>query len=487
MLLTLVQKEISETVLDLRFTVTTLLFVVFIPLGMYVSCKDYERRLENYQWEHQTYRDQYAHKVDHAIEAQGFRPPSVLSVLAMGLDPFVPSKVITSRLRRFTVRCNTLTSNPMSLILGKADFLFNMTFVVSLAALILSFNAVSGERETGTLRLLIAGSVPRGQILLAKILGRTLALVIPWLLSVLLAMIVLEASPVVSLRSSEIWPALWVVLGGSLSFILGMVCLGVCISTFSQKSMVSMVLAFFAWMLFVVAIPRVSPLIAGILYPIEGQAVVDLTMRITEDDIDREFEREASQAYHQCIAEFEVSTEGSEPSLKQRYESRAKAKAKYAEEICPPLEKKYRLRTAESLHRIEQDYRNRQGIQTFIAKTLSRFSPVSCYTYVVTEIAGTGLTELRDFLAHAQRYQDEIKETIYDKAVVTRTGGGYYMQDIEGVDFAWSKAVLPDMVYHYPTLAEALHTVWPDILLLGLFNVLFFVLAFVGFNRYDVR
>jgi hypothetical protein len=43
------------------------------------------------------------------------------------------------------------------------------------------------------------------------------------------------------------------------------------------------------------------------------------------------------------------------------------------------------------------------------------------------------------------------------------------------------------MVYTRCSLAEVLGASWPDVLLLVLFNVLFYALAFAGLNRYDVR
>ncbi|MCF7975504.1 MAG: ABC transporter permease [Phycisphaerae bacterium] len=500
MLLTLIQKEITETVLDLRFAVTTLLFVVFIPLGMAVNCKDYERRLDDYHKEHQAFRDQHAEDVDMQIKAEGFRPPSVLSILASGLDPFLPSKIITSRWERWSTQGSVLTSNPLSVLLGKADFLFNMTFVVSLAALVFSFNAVSGERESGTLRLLIAHAIPRGQILLAKILGRMVALTIPWSLSVLLALIILAASPVVSLQSPEVWPALLIILGVSLLFILGMMCLGVCISTWTRQAMASIVLVFLVWMLFTVVIPKISPLVAKIIDPVEARSVVDITVRITEDDVHDEFMQEIGQQHKRffdgCGLRTNEVGEVVGIETEQDRENLKKAKTKYREEIFPPLERKYQLLTQEAVYGIEQDYRNRKNRQMLIAKILSRLSPVSCFTYVVSGITRTGLAEPDNFLKNAQRYQDVIKEAIYDNVAITigvrgdgpggkYIAGGWSAKYTEGWD--WKNAILPDMQYRYPTLTETLNKVWPDILLLGLFDVLFFVLAFVGFNRYDVR
>jgi ABC-type transport system involved in multi-copper enzyme maturation permease subunit len=477
----LIRKEIHETVLDLRFAVATLLFVALIPLGVYLNCKEYQRRLAGYESEHQAYRDRYSQKVDYSVEAEGFRPPSVLSILATGLDPSMPDKVITSRWRRFTTLGSSISGGAPALLLGRPDFLFNVTYVVSLAALIFSFGSVSGERQMGTLRLMISHPVPRGLILAAKVAGRTIALVIPLLLAVLISVAILAASRVVPLGSLQVWPALLVIMAVTLLFLLAVVCLGIWVSTVTRYAAVSMVLVFFAWMLFVVAVPQVSPLVAGILYPVESRAVVDQAQRIAEEDIDEEFKQEMDKLRSRCVAAFEVD---GYYSAMRAWENEQKADALYAREYLP-LEQRYRLRTEETLHRIEQDYRNRARAQSLIAVTLSRCSPVSCYTCVVSAIAGTGLAEPDNFIRNAQRYEDEVKETIYSRAIFIRRSGGWSCGPVAGFD--WDKAVLPDMVYHYPTLAEALQEGWVDVFLLGLFSVLFFVLAFLGFNRYDVR
>src|SRR3972149_2335270 len=166
----LIRKEIAETVFDLRFVVAALLFVVLIPLGMYVNCKDYERRLASFSTEHAAYRDKYAKGVSADTEAQGFRPPSVLSIFASGVDSVMPDRVVTSPSGLFRSVEDPSHEGPHSHLFGKADFLFNVAFVVSLAALIFTFSSVSGEKEAGTLRLMIAHSVPRGQVLLGKVL-----------------------------------------------------------------------------------------------------------------------------------------------------------------------------------------------------------------------------------------------------------------------------------------------------------------------------
>jgi len=504
---TLVGKEIAEMMLGLRFAIATLLCVVLIPLGMYVSRKDYEHRLASYQRELQTYRQRYGTPTEALsnMEVQGFRPPLILSIFASGLDPFISDKVFTSRSGLFRAAKKAGIDNPQSLLFGKADFLFNVMFIISLIALIFTFNSISGEREKGTLRLMIANSIPRNRILLSKIVGRYIVLLVPFMISVFIALLILETSPVVSIGSPEVWPALLVILVVTGLFIFGMVSLGVCISTFTLHSMGSIVLLFFVWAMFIIGVPRMSPMIAESIYPVESGSVFSFRKRMVRDDIEKQFEQvkketidpkrdaergpliEATRLKSIEIAERERA-EGKEPSIKaveelnKRFNERLREiEAKYEPQTQHLFEECQR-RIASELNRIEQDYRNRRNIQFSIAMNLARISPVSCYAYIVSGLSGTGIAEPDNFVRNARMFQDQIKQILYDKV--------YHRFDksiiVEGFDYS-NPPSIPDMNYRYSTLTEALQMHWPDILLLCLFNVMFCALALMRFNRYDVR
>ena len=392
---TLVGKEIAETMLGLRFAIATLLCVVLIPLGMYVSRKDYEHRLASYQGELQTYRQRFGTPptpLTGGEEAQGFRPPSVLSIFASGLDPFMPDKVFTSQSGLFRTVKESGIDNPQSLLFGKADFLFNVTFIISLAALIFTFNSISGEREKGTLRLMIAHSIPRSRILLSKIVGKYIVLLVPFMISVFIALLILDASPVVSIGSKEIWPALLVILMMTGLFIFGMVSLGVCISTFTSHSMGSIVLLFFVWAMFIIGVPRMSPMIAESICPVESGSVFSFRKRMVRDDIEKRFEqvkketidpkrrkeldsleemeikaskeleaRVRAQGHELSLADFKKDATFQEQSKKLR-KKRREIEASYEPDI-EHLFNECQRRIASELNRIEQDYRNRRNIR----------------------------------------------------------------------------------------------------------------------------
>jgi ABC-type transport system involved in multi-copper enzyme maturation permease subunit len=483
MLRILVNKEIADAILDLRFVITTLLCLVLIPLGMYVSRRDYERRLDAYQREHQQYRQRYGTGVEIYSEAQGLRPPSVLSIFSSGLDPFLPDKMTTARSGLWRTIKQPSTDNPHSLLFGKADLLFNVVFVLSLAALILTFNSISGERESGTLALMIAGAVPRSRILFSKVVGSYVALLIPFAISMLISLVVLDMSPDVSILSGEVWPAFLLIVVVTLVFLLGMVCLGLCLSALTRHPMNSIVLALFVWAVLILGVPKISPMLAGVLYPVESASVYDLTRRLAAEDIDREMIEERESLRQKCFTEYGAPKQDMRTSLPGT-EAGKQANAAFDERFAP-VEQRYNRRLADELRRIDQDYARRKQTQSSFAADLSMISPICSYTYIVCALCGTGTSASDDFTANARRYQDQVKQAIYDKVTVRRWRSmeSYHYAD----GFSPSKAVLPEMRYTYPTVAQAFQTGWPDVLLLLLSDVLFCALAFLGLSKYDVR
>ncbi len=483
----LIKKEIIETILDLRFIIVALLCVVLIPLGMYVSRKDYEQRLAGYQRAYQMYRQSNTKRLkpfDFSLVMEGYRPPSPLSVFACGIEPFMPDKVLTSRSGFFHTAKESSIDNPQSLLFGKVDLLFNVGFVMSLAALIFTFSSISGEREAGTLRLMIANSIPRSQVLLGKVMGKYATLMIPFVVSILIALIVLSVSPVVSIVSPQLCLSFLVILIVTFLYILAMINLGVLISTLTHKSITSNVVALLFWVVFIIAVPKISPLMAEIVYPIQSRNVVDMRKRILKEGIIEELEQRKLQLSDAAMSKFGLS--GAEHTVFdfQKDPQGIKAKAWYDSEVTA-LGDEYEKRIANELRKIEQDYRNKTNVQTSITMGLSRISPASCYTYLISELSGTGVMERDNFMDNALRFQEKAKQTIHDKFEV-ETLGTRTSVAVTG-ELAKSEVSPPEMDYRRRTLAEAFEAGWTDILMLFLFNILFFIAAFLRFRKYDVR
>jgi ABC-type transport system involved in multi-copper enzyme maturation permease subunit len=490
MLKTLIKKEMMETVYDLRFVIASLLFITLIPLSMYVSRIDYEQRLSAYQQESQIWRAHHGTPKwgSKDVEGHGFRAPPVLSVFVLGLDPYLPDEVVTDFSGVFRTVKEPNTDGALAVLLGQIDFRFCMVYVVSLMALVFTFNTISGERERGTLRLLIASSVPRGTLLFCKWLSKTLVLIIPFLVAVCIALLVLIASPQIDLNSPQLVYSIAMILGISLLLIICMTALGVCLSTFATGSIQSITLLLTTWVILVLGIPKVTPMIANIIHRPECRRVISMRKTALTEDLMAEFyaqrEKETVSLYGIRPEEQDRRSNDGLVILGERKitpEAFQALKDK-ANDHSEQLWRQYRHRIPIELEKIEAQYQNQLQATHTLTMVLSRLSCLSCYIYTIADLAGTGIQEPRNYMDNAKRYQEQISQLLYNNIIIA------------GRRSYWEKGfhpshvpTFPDMQYARPNLKTIIQRrIW-DVLLLVFYSVLFYSLAFFRLLKYDVR
>jgi ABC-type transport system involved in multi-copper enzyme maturation permease subunit len=365
------------------------------------------------------------------------------------------------------------------------DLLFNVCFVASLVALVFTFSSISGERQAGTLGLMLANPIPRSHILLSKIAGNYICLLIPFVMSLLIASIILELSQDISILLPQLYPSYLIILVVTLVFILTMVTLGVLISGMTQKPIISMTVSLFVWVIIVLALPKVSPMLARIIYPVEAEQVVNLRKHMALDDLQETY-KQKSKEIHKNYPHLSMELIRRYYSLKRHL----KTSALPAEiQSVAPLDAELAAHLKESEERINneigqivQSHKNKMNIQNAIAMYISRLSPACCYSYLVSGLSNTGTREYDKFMENAQEFQDQVKKSIYDNYLSRVYEGGS-----SGHILHRPPDTVPDMHYRYASLTEILEAGLVDVILSIGFTFLFFTLAFVTFNRYDVR
>ena len=148
-----------------------------------------------------------------------------------------------------------------------------------------------------------------------------------------------------------------------------------------------------------------------------------------------------------------------------------------------------------AVSKIRNEYHNRKDRQLAVATWVSRLSPVSSYVYAVTELCGTGISEAANVKEHARNYDQRLKQELYSlwdfKEYMLRGGsgsGGYY--DKEGVDkkvLDQARETVPHFTNYRPIpLKERIGNITTDAILLFLFAILFFCMAYAKFIGYDL-
>ncbi|HID95353.1 MAG TPA: DUF3526 domain-containing protein, partial [Candidatus Latescibacteria bacterium] len=466
MLWTLVRKEFLEHVLGLRFITSAVLCVVLVLTSVIVLKGDFTAKKRDFNANQLAYKREAENRRNYMqLEQNGVkvdRPLQRLSIFFCGLDRNPNRTAQVSAL--FTpVFHGEMDINPVVPLFPVVDLLFVVAIVMSLLALVFSYDAISGEKEQGTLKLLLSYNVPRDKVILAKWLGGYISLVVPLITSVLIACVIIVFSKSVDFRPAD-WAAFALAFLASLIYIAAMFSIGLFVSSRCARSSTSISILLFIWVIFVLVVPNVSPYIADQVKPIPPVSKLENEIRQKVSNLIGVFFNEWNQYQREHQAEL-------------RKPEGWKTAQKWIEKRYQKLKEDMNLVGEKAMKDYERKLRN----QIAVAQNISRISPTASYTYAATDLAGTGVENEWRLLDALRRYQRAFREYTHKKTEELKQKGKNVWAGDE-----YDISDMPYFRYTGLSLSERLAGVLRDIVVLSLFVVLFFMGAFVSFLRADV-
>ncbi|MCP4590663.1 MAG: ABC transporter permease subunit [bacterium] len=448
-------REMLEAFVSRKILFICLLCCLLIPLGVLVN----QRALGQFMAHQSRAKTDYQQAMrglmpTDQIEIKAFRSKAELTGLGAGLDLAMPTSV-SLRKDGMSFGVGQLLDNPITGLFGKIDLLFIVKFVLSLVAIILSFNIVCGEKEAGTLRLILSNSVPRDSVLFGKFLSALVTLITPFAVGLLISLLVLQLGGDRALATGEQWLAILGVFVVSTLYLSVFLSLGAFVSTLTSRSLTSITVLLFLWAALITVIPQSSGLLAEAIYSVESTESFLLRKHLVTQDIDRQ--RAAELLAHRGKPDYE--------------------------ELRKPVALKYAVELGRIHSQMDQEHDNRRKTQFRVASVIASLSPVTPMTFAFTSLTGTGVFQADDFQRRLGEFRERVSEEVFSEGYRDFAPGGGGVLRITTVEMA----ELPIFEDVKLPLSDVLRSTWEHILLLVGFNVVFFVAAYVRFRRYDVR
>lgn len=468
MLWVMIRKECLNNLLELRFLVCgglciflAVVSVVVLRADLATKQADYHSNREIYRTEAEEYGG-YENLAREGIRVD--RPPQNFQVLFYGTEKTLDRTAVVSRdfLPGFE---GSSAGNPIVLLFPAADMLFIVGVVLSLLAFFISYDAVAGERERGTLKLLMSYPLPRDTLILAKWIGGYLSLALPFLIALGIGALLIGISGEITFTTED-WQAF--VVSGLVSLILiaVMFSIGLFISVLVRNSSTALMSLLAIWVLLALIIPNAGPYIAEVAAPIPAPGAVERLISERIKEVSDQFRQEwggGGRGRGGRRGMRDMSTEQRAElfqQMQQRREALRKEVNKVTEEII-------------------RDYEQRLRHQVDIARTITRLSPVASYAYANTDIGETGVRHERNLVNGLRAYQRQFSRYILEQQA-DAVGFG----DQEDEDYRIDD--MPVFKLRAESLAGRLTARTTDVLLLAVFAVLFFMAAFVSFLRTDI-
>ena len=475
MLITLIQKEMMHHILSARFIALLVMCALLIPLNFHINYHRYLQRQIDYQeavkkennkdpaeqpWTRRQVTD------PNLAVSKLILKPAPLSVFGTGLESALPSYLGMTRngIQRGEA---ALSTAPIAFLFGHLDFVFVISTVFSLLALLFTFDAVAGEREAGILRLTLANALPRDTFLWSKLIGGYLIFIIPFLVSLILGLLVL-VSQGFPLAETDIFPrVLWLIFV-SLLYIGVFFAIGAVISIYFDSSKTALIVAFTVWVFTVLILPRVGFLAAQVVAPAPTAESVyrEKAVQRAESRVSLEAERNKimSEVIQDNIKMSGVSVVGLGPDFLD-----------IMNEKMAPLEEAARLKYRDLAAQLDGRYQQKRRHQDQIGINLSRITPTASFISLATDATQTGQVKRDTYFQTGNRYYEMLDAEMFSKM----TEGA--MIEKEGIS---SPMPPPSLVKL--TLEEMLQHAALDLLLLCFFVGALMTVAFLKFFRLDI-
>lgn len=451
-------KELHDLLISLRFHLALLTIVILMSAAASYTSTYRDAVADHYRGlnENETLLTSVQRLSDLVDLRQTiFKPPSRLAFLADGKEELLPNTYSVAA----SVAPVAEVRSRRNLILGEfsnIDLVFIVGVLISFMAIILTYDAVSGEKELGTLKQMLANSVSRSTIIAAKFLSASASLLAAFLTGFMMALLLLLTAGI-AFSPEDVWRILAVLII-SASYIALFVALGLFLSTLAHNSITSLVVALLIWALLVVVVPDSGGLLASKIYGIPRFVDVQKQITAASAEVDKEYRRIP--------------------------------KALDLDDLFNPLNRPWaewgnKRRVAyESIHINFEQQRFQQILSSF--KTIS-FSPYVLYRRAAEKLLNIDIERQKDFLQQAFDYRERLRQFIRSVDSTDPKSPHIYYYAF----FTSQKEIAPSAVPRFAentkrfrdSLSDSIGYVSAIICL----TLVLVIGGFVSFLRYDIR
>ena len=504
MLWLIIQREFVSNVLTSRFMIGFIVCLLSTAVAVFVQVDDYEKRLAGYNTAvREAATEAREWELYAKIKPKAHRKPNPLGIFNVGTENF-GTNTVTVELAKPVFELSFPmwgaptqkrgSDNPFLTIFLTVDVVFIFKIVLSALAILFAYNTISGEREDGTLKLVLSNAIPRDTIVLGKYLGGMLSLFPIVLVSLIVALLMALSAGVAAFDGNDI-AHIVLIFGVSLLYVSTWYLLGLLLSVWTKTAATTLILSMFIWVMLTSVHSNVVAFAVEKFPPYQSKPEAMFLQSASEvwDQFRKERDAHVKQRGYENITksitwEPETTPTGTGSSswsggyfLIENYSvnSVSRADTSIFQEILgyqEQLRVEYADKAEEILNKpVEQRERNMK-----FADALSRVSFAEVYHFAVGTIAGTDRQHYNDFIQNARAYKREIVEYLKDKKAFSSRA--WFSNDQGPAELT----DLPVFEHKWLSLSESFSRASVDILILLAWNIVLFMVAYVSFLRYEM-
>ena len=500
------KRELFDHINSLRFILTVVILSALMVTNAVVHLRTHPERIRDYSEAVTGSVNKLKSRTQlYALAQKGpgnlYKRPSMLAFITDGGDAYLPGHIWNEGSWSKGSTGGSIKSNwwlsygsvnpdakdflPQA---TKIDWVFIITYLLSFIPLLFTFDALSGEREQGTLRLCLANPISRPVLLIGKFLGTLITVLIPFVFAVLLNLAVISADSWTQLSAAD-WGRLGLILLIASSYAGIFIGLGLMVSAGTREPRVSLVVLLLIWVTTVIFMPStLGTLSTKWMPPVQTTDQFHASREAALKQIDADYEDRSNAIREKKNPNF-LSR------LQKLFETSPEAAKAEAEKLMAAWETEGDEELAlkaelvkgdvETRERFNREHLEAQIAQVQRARIVTRFSPAAIVQYALESMAGTGFNRHLQFLEHVHQYTRQFRQFIVETDRAD-TESRHLIGIPEGMSQKpFSIEAIPKFEDKI-AFSDTFNTATLDLLLLVLLLGVFFSGAFLIFIRSEV-
>ncbi|MBE9469597.1 MAG: ABC transporter permease subunit [Bacteroidetes bacterium] len=504
------KKDFLLNLISTRFIIAFLLCLFLIPFTVIVNVNDYQNRLRVYQVEKAKAEKEFKQtRVYSGVRPEIVKPPQALSIFCKGISNNVGNRVTIylGKIPLFAQGKTAERDNPLLNSFFSIDFINVIAIIMSLLALVFSYDIFSKEKENGTLKLIFSNRISRSSFLSGKIAGIYLTLIPILLFNFILSCLIIIFSQDVSLTAND-WLHVALLFFASFIYMSFFIFLSTFISSKVKCSITSIIINLFLWIWFLFLFPNIST------YLVKTFSKVGLyeNMKYAMDQLDNEFS-------DKCVNfnnSFDIDRDHF--NLNGGYDGYFETTGDSREVIdfeikIKTFKEPLRIDYADKKWVYQKKYLDDLMKQKKLAKSFAWFSPSDLFENISSSLCQTNTQEYNDFMSNVRDYRKTFVQYFVDNKMfelpeyITPQDINTFppkkklekmwnsIKCIEDCPPSWFSnyypyldlSDIPVFKFHQTSLIQELSQSIIKLSFLVIISIIFFYLTVLSFRKYDLR
>jgi ABC-type transport system involved in multi-copper enzyme maturation permease subunit len=473
LLKTIIFNDIRLNLLSLRLQVLFVIMLVVFIMGSVAYIFQYKSAADEYQQYVRQVRNDQTRQVTAfltgpsernitsvAVEMRNYLfQPVQNSFIEDAGSKYIPNTITYNAYNVFNYSVSRISGNPYMYLSQDLNWSFIVTIILSFAILLLSFDSISGERESHTLSLVLSNSVPRSVLFTGKFISITVTGFLMTVPGYIISLLILIVSGTVSASSAFLFESVMFITA-SILFISCIAALGLFCSALTHSSNISLLVSLTLWSLFLIFSPNLAVFSAENLFSIKDSETIQREIESSKD------------AVNKAAPEGSWSMNGGD-QFYPKHELRANNQTN--------------LMNAEK--KIRDNWFSDQFMQYEKATLMTSFSPFSIFGRINESITGCGYIRFSKNWEDLHAFQLQFLEWFKEIDANDKNSPHWYnpYEDCSTSRIRVKFEEIPLYSETIMSIPQRLKGALPGILLLIIYSAVLMGLTVTLFNRYDVR